>query len=150
MAKRLVSSALAACLCIAASVPAEAASWLEMNFWLSGPNYEGIIPFCQDPRVGGKIAFKFAQREGEYWNSPLRIQGIDRQHEIAYRPWGPGYIPRRFCQARVLTSDGHYRTLSYVIAEDLGTIGATWGVEWCLAGLDRNLAFAPGCRMAQP
>jgi len=50
----------------------------------------------------------------------------------------------------VLTSDGHYRTLSYVIAEDLGTIGATWGVEWCLAGLDRNLAFAPGCRMAQP
>jgi hypothetical protein len=29
-------------------------------------------------------------------------------------------------------------------------IGATWGVEWCVAGLDRNWAYHPACKMAQP
>jgi hypothetical protein len=129
---------------------AEAATLLEKNFWLSGPNYEGIIPFCEDPAVAGKITWRFAQKEREYWNSNLVIQAFELPHEIAYRPWGPSYIPRRFCIARVLTSDGRHRQVSYVIGEDLGIIGATWGVEWCVSGLDRNLAYAPGCAMARP
>jgi hypothetical protein len=40
--------------------------------------------------------------------------------------------------------------LSYSIAEDLGVIGVTWGVEWCITGLDRNFAYAPACKMAEP
>jgi hypothetical protein len=127
-----------------------AASLLEKNFWLSGPNYEGIVPFCEDPGVAGKITSRFNAKEREYWNSDLSIQTFDRQHEIGYRPWGPGYIPRRFCTGRVMTSDGRYREVSYSIAEDLGAIGASWGVEWCVSGLDRNLAYAPGCKMARP
>jgi hypothetical protein len=129
---------------------AQAASLLEKNFWLSGPNYEGVLPYCDNPGVTGKIASRFAKRESEYWNSSLRLEAFDRQREIAYRPWGPSFIPRRFCVGRVLVSDGTYRKVSYSIAEDLGIIGATWGVEWCIAGLDRNLAFAPACKMAEP
>jgi len=26
----------------------------------------------------------------------------------------------------------------------------TWGVEWCVVGLDRNWAYNPTCKMAQP
>jgi len=26
----------------------------------------------------------------------------------------------------------------------------TWGVEWCVVGLDRNWAYNPACKMAQP
>jgi hypothetical protein len=132
------------------AVPAQAASLLEKNFWLSGPNYHGILPYCEAPAVSGKIASQFASREQKYWASNLRIEGFDRIREIAYRPWGPDYIPRRFCTARVLTSDGHYRSVSYFIAEDLGFAGFSWGVTWCVAGLDRNLAFAPNCKMARP
>jgi hypothetical protein len=152
----LVANSLVANSLVAASIvsmliaPAEAASFLEKNFWLSGPNYEGVIPYCDDPGVTGKIASRFAKRESEYWNSNLRLQAFDRQREIAYRPWGPSFIPRRFCVGRVLVSDGSYRKVSYSIAEDLGIIGATWGVEWCIAGLDRNFAFAPACKMAEP
>jgi hypothetical protein len=25
-----------------------------------------------------------------------------------------------------------------------------WGVEWCVVGLDRNWAYNPACKMAQP
>jgi hypothetical protein len=26
----------------------------------------------------------------------------------------------------------------------------TWGVEWCVVGLDRNMAYNPNCQMARP
>jgi hypothetical protein len=26
----------------------------------------------------------------------------------------------------------------------------TWGVEWCVVGLDRNWAYNPACKMARP
>ncbi|MDQ0473706.1 hypothetical protein [Labrys wisconsinensis] len=146
----MVARLAALMLAVLAATPAGAASLLEKNFWLSGPNYDGDLPACHDPGVADKIVSRFATKESEYWHSSLTIQLFDRQREIAYRPWGASYIPRRFCTARVMTSDGRYRRVSYAIGEDLGIIGATWGVEWCVAGLDRNLAYAPACKMAQP
>ena len=59
-------------------------------------------------------------------------------------------IPRRFCTGTVTTSDGVRRELSYVVAEDTGIIGWGWGVRWCVVGLDRELAYAPACKMARP
>ena len=47
-------------------------------------------------------------------------------------------------------SDGRKRAVSYWIGEDTGMIGASWGVEWCVAGLDRNWAYNPRCKMARP
>jgi hypothetical protein len=29
-------------------------------------------------------------------------------------------------------------------------IGASWGIEWCIDGLDRNWAYNPTCKMARP
>jgi hypothetical protein len=28
--------------------------------------------------------------------------------------------------------------------------GASWGVEWCIVGLDRNWSYNPACKMARP
>jgi hypothetical protein len=50
----------------------------------------------------------------------------------------------------VRISDGSNHTLHYSIGEDTGMIGSTWGVEWCVVGLDRNWAYNPACKMAQP
>ena len=49
-----------------------------------------------------------------------------------------------------LFSDGTTHVVNYWIGEDTGFIGASWGVEWCVVGLDRNWAYNPRCKMAKP
>jgi hypothetical protein len=149
---RLGGVVLAACI-LALATRADAASWLEKNFWMSGPRYDAVLPVCEDPAVLGRIAARFAEKESRFWQSALQILGFDRIRETAFRPWAPGApdaIPRRFCSGTALVSDSRARTIYYWIGEDTGMIGASWGVEWCVVGLDRNWAYNPGCRMAQP
>ena len=142
------SLAAVAMLVLGALAPAQAASWLEKNFWLSGPRYEGVLPVCEAGL--DTIAARFAQKEGRFWNSDLQIQGFERVRQIAFSPWAEGTIPRRFCSALALVSDGRKHAVYYSIGEDTGMIGASWGVEWCVVGLDRNWAYNPRCKMARP
>src|SRR5262249_28627840 len=96
------------------------------------------------------IRSRFGDKEGQFWNSNLQIVNFERIREIAYRPWAEGTIPRRFCTGRALISDGRWRTVHYSIIEDGAMIGWTWGVQWCVVGIDRNWAYNPRCKMAQP
>jgi hypothetical protein len=130
------------------SAPAQAAGWLEKNFYLSGPNYDGVLPPCE--AALGRIAARFGEKESRFWNSDLQILDFERVRETAYRPWAAGTIPRRFCSAVALVSDGRKHQVNYWIGEDTGMIGASWGVEWCVVGLDRNWAYSPRCKMARP
>ena len=70
---RKIILALAA-LGLAAATPAKAASLLEKNFWLSGPNYDAVLPLCDDPAVSDKIASRFARKENNYCGSDLTLQ----------------------------------------------------------------------------
>ena len=145
---------LGSALAVLAAVPptgtALAANWLEENFYLSGPRYDGVLPPCDAQAALGKITARFGEKEHAFWNSALKIAGFDQVREIAYRPWAANTIPRRFCSATVYISDGTRHSLHYSIGEDTGMIGATWGVEWCVVGLDRNWAYNPACKLAQP
>ena len=141
---------LAAAIGLALSGPAGAASWLEKNFYLSGPRYDAVLPPCDYPSALSTIQSRFATKEGRFWNSDLALLEFDRVREIAFRPWVDGAIPRRFCSARVLVSDGRRRAVYYSIVEDAGMIGATWDVQWCVVGIDRNWAYNPRCQMARP
>jgi hypothetical protein len=129
---------------------ARAASWLEMNFWLSGPRYEGVVPPCDYPDALTKITSRFNQRENRYWVTDLKIFAFEEIRETAFRPWAANTIPRRFCSGIVEISDGSKHVIHYSIAEDTGMVGMTWGVEWCIRGLDRNWAYNPACKMARP
>ena len=91
---------LAAALGVLATVPASAANWLELNFYLSGPRYDRELPQCNASTALSAVAVNFAQKEGRFWNSALRIVGFEDIRETAYRPWAPNTIPRRFCSAR--------------------------------------------------
>ena len=113
-------------------------------------SYSGELPPCDDPGVLARITDRFGQTEGEYWNSSLQIQAYDRIQSIGIRPWGLDHTPRTFCVARAHFNNNSIREVSYSIAEDLGIIGFGYGVEWCVGGLDRNLAYAPDCKMARP
>ncbi|MGV7031927.1 hypothetical protein [Methylobacterium dankookense] len=114
--------------------------------------YDANIPGCQDPGVLEKVSDQFAEKEAKFWNSSLTIVAFDRIERTAWRPYGLDYIPRRFCSATATTSDGVRRKVDYSVRENLGIIGSTWGVEFCIHGLDRDLsyAYATACRMARP
>lgn len=129
---------------------ANAANWLEKGIWLSGPRYDGVLPTCESPAVLDLVASRFATKEGRFWNSPLQIVGFDQVRETAYRPWANDTIPRRFCRGAAMVSDGVKRRVYYSIVEDGGMIGNSWGIEWCVDGLDRNMAYNPHCKMARP
>jgi hypothetical protein len=113
-------------------------------------DYSGELPPCDDPGVLSRISGRFEQKESEYWSSSLQIAAYDRIRSIGIRSWGLDHIPRTFCVARARLNDNSLHEVSYSIVEGLGIIGFGYGVEWCLEGLDRNLAYAPDCKMARP
>ena len=129
---------------------AGAAGWLEKNFWLSGPRYDSNVPLCDEHRPLDKIVARFATKEGRFWNSALTIVGFENIREVAWEPWSSSTIPRRYCTASVLVSDGKRHQINYSIIEDGGMISASDGVEWCVVGLDRDWAYNPNCRAARP
>jgi hypothetical protein len=113
-------------------------------------SYGAALPSCADPSVLSQISSDFATREGRFWASPLTIVTFERVGEVAWRPWGLDYIPRRYCTGTVIVSDGYRRRVNYSVREKLGFIGVGWGTEWCVVGLDRNYAYAPLCKQALP
>ena|SRR5436190_1074537 len=144
---------LGLCAFVLAALPVDAATaagWLEMNFYLSGPRYDGVLPPCDYPDALVKISSRFNEKENNFWNTDLKIVAFKHIRETAFRTWAAHSIPRRFCSGIVEVSDGQRHLIHYSIAEDTGIIGATWGVEWCVVGLDRNWAYNPACKMAQP
>lgn len=102
--------------------------------------------------TSGQVANQFAEKEAKFWNSSMTIVSFDKIERTAWRPYGLDYIPRRYCSAVATTSDGVRRKVDYSVRESLGIIGAKWGIEFCVHGLDRNLAYAyaTACRMARP
>ena len=130
--------------------PANAASIFEKLFYMPGPRYDAVLPPCQEPAALDKIQKNFGTKESRFWNSELKIVEFRDVHELAGTPRPEGVIPRRFCSGQALISDGIWRRVDYSIVEDGAMIGWNWGVEWCVVGVDRNWAYAPGCKMARP
>jgi hypothetical protein len=148
---RLLASAVLALAfsALCASQP-RAANWFEKNFWLSGPNYDRVVPSCDYPPALDRIIANFRTKEYRFWNSEMRIVGFENIQELDFLPWAAQSIPRRYCRGIAVINDGGRHTIYYSIAEDTGMIGMDWGVNFCVAGLDRNWAYNPACRGAGP
>jgi hypothetical protein len=147
---RISCLALALAASLFAVSPVPAANIIEKNFWLSGPRYDAVMPPCDYPAALDRIIGNFRTKEARFWNSELQIVGIEHIHQTAVLPWAAQDIPRRFCSGTAVINDGAKRAIFYSIAEDTGTIGMDWGVEFCVVGLDRNFAYGPACRAARP
>jgi hypothetical protein len=147
---RIACGALALALSAFFLSQARAAGWLEKNFWLSGPRYDRAMPACDYAPALDRIIGNFHTKEFRFWNSELRIVGIEDIRETNTMPWAAQTIPRRYCSGTALINDGARHPIFYSIAEDTGMIGMDWGVNFCVAGLDRNWAYGPACRAAQP
>ena len=112
--------------------------------------FSGDMPVCDDSGVLSTISGRFGQTQREFWNSQLSIDGFDRVREIGFRSNGLDYIPRRFCVARAAMSDTKERTVIYNVVSSFGILGLTWGVEWCVDGVDPNHAYGPDCEAIRP
>src|SRR5271170_4871102 len=95
-----------------------AANWLEKNFWLSGPRYDRDVPACDYPPALDRIIGNFDTKEIRFWNSELRIVGVENIREIDFLPWAAQAIPRRFCSGMAVINDGAKHAIYYSIAED--------------------------------
>ena len=156
--RRLKSVAAVALLALAIPAtfsPAQAASPLEKNFYLSGPNFDGDLPACD--AALDRISSQFSDTQAHFWSNQVAIVGYERVREVAYSPWALGSNPRRFCTAVALVSDARWpqvpyrkHVVKYSIGEDTGFAGFDWGVEWCVTDYDLNWAYNPRCRMAGP
>jgi hypothetical protein len=150
MSARIARLALALALSIVSISQSRAANLLEKNFWLSGPRYDQVLPPCNYRAALDRIIGDFQIKEARFWNSRLQIVGIENIQQTALLPWAAQSIPRRFCSGTVVINDGARHAIFYSIAEDTGIIGIDWGVNFCVVGLDRNLAYGPACRAARP
>ena len=130
---------------LAASVPVQAGPFERLL-----TRNTGYVPSCDSSWALNVISWRFGYKERRFWGSPESISQFGDVREIAYRPWGPDFIPRRFCSVKVRVSDLRDTTVYYSIIEKDGFAGVGWGVEWCVVGYDRNLAYAPNCRAARP
>lgn len=147
---RIACGALALALGLVCSSEPRAASWDEKNFWLSGPRYDRVIPTCDFGPALDRIMANFRTKEARFWNSELQIVGIEDIRETAVLPWAAQSVPRRFCAGMALINDGLRHAIYYSIGEDTGMIGMDWGVNFCVAGLDRDWEYGPACRAAKP
>lgn len=112
--------------------------------------YAADLPTCGDPTVLATISTRFTETGEKFWGSDLTIVEYANIKPVAWRPWGLDTIPRRYCTAQVTVSDGRHTRIDYSVREDLDFFGNGFGIEWCVLGLDRNLAYSPSCRMARP
>jgi hypothetical protein len=121
--------------------------------------FHSTLPACDDSGVLSTITGRFAETENTYWGGVHAIESYDRVREIGFRSNGLSYIPRRYCIARALMIDPQVppddrarreRTVVYSVVAAGGIIGWTWGVEWCVVGLDRMHAYAPDCYVLKP
>jgi len=137
--------------------------------------WKAVMPACDSPNAFHIVRDRFSQRE-IYWGSNLAILGFERVRETGFRTAGLDFIPRRFCSAKAIMNDQKTRDVYYVVGEDLGITGADApsgilqqltfglltsrtdtsslainpGIDFCVAGLDRNYAYGLNCRDARP
>jgi hypothetical protein len=150
MSGRIACVALTLALSVASISQSQAANWFEKNFWLPGPLYYRDMPACDFPAALDRIIGNFHTKETGFWSSELKIVGIENIRETAVLSWAAQSIPRRFCSGTALINDGVRHPIYYSIGEDTGMIGMDFGVNFCVVGLDRNLAYGPACRAARP
>ena len=125
---------------------AEAANLWELNFWLSGPKYEGRVAPCE--AALGTITSQFRKRE-QLLEFALQITGYAGSMRSRSGP-GSRTIFRAAIARRRHAERRRPRTVYYSVIEDGGFASFGSGVEWCVVGLDRNWAYNPACKAARP
>ncbi|MAW87711.1 MAG: hypothetical protein CMJ42_14415 [Phyllobacteriaceae bacterium] len=117
-------------------------------------NFIGFDAQCDDARVLRVITGKFAHQVRHVPHLPdVRIVSFDHVHERRFVPASKAthtMISRRYCQATAHMSDGHRRSVWYMIEDGMGFAGKFGdGVQFCVAGFDRWKVYNAWCRVVR-
>ena len=113
------------------------------------------VPECASPLVLREVIKKAKYAEQRQWQDDLVIETIDhvrqtrlttpREHGIRIL----GTRDRRWCRGNAHMSDGHTRTVYFLIESRAQVFDQGFGVESCIAGLDRWNVYGGDCRVLQ-
>jgi hypothetical protein len=144
---RFTTSVLAALIGICAPLAATPAA-----FAADLPGYVdhgGDAGVCGESWVLNKITSRFRHQVRHVPNLPdVAITDFRRIHQHRYLPASDNWpIGRRYCGATVALSNGHDRTIWYLIEEGQGYASVGDNVEFCVAGFDRWMVYNGRCRI---
>lgn len=130
---------------MAGFLPAQAADYY-------GPNEqpqiyeEALVPACTDARVLAEVEDQFEYGAVHMLQTDYTVEEFRDLVEKAYFPITEDRpIERRYCQGQALISDGHKRTVYYVVSHPLGFASISWKTEGCVLGLDRWYVYGANC-----
>lgn len=107
---------------------------------------------CTSASVLGRVKGNFRYMVNHVPYQPdVEITGFERIRENPYpgvmNDWGGSRVARQYCRATALLSDGHKRSVWYVIEAGMGFASLGNNVESCVAGFDRWHVYDGYCRV---
>lgn len=146
MRDRILSLVLGAALAFGSSAYAFAA-----DYYGAEPKAEiypeALVPACEDPKVLAEVEDQFEYGAVHMLKTGVVIEEFSDLFEKAYFPMTEDRpIERRYCQGEALVSDGHRRTVYYVVSHPLGFASIGWKAEGCVLGLDKWLVYGANCQ----
>ena len=102
---------------------------------------------CDSPAVFRTITHRFRIADRNVIQRDLAIVDYFDVYERNYTPATDMHlIARRYCQGKVSMSDGHTRSIWYLIESGQGFAGIGDNVEFCIDGLDPWHVYGAYCR----
>ncbi|MDA4846989.1 hypothetical protein [Hoeflea poritis] len=102
---------------------------------------------CDSPAVLRTITHRFGIADRNVLHMGIAIEDYFNIHQNRYTPrTDTEFIERRYCHGQVAMSDGHTRTIWYLIESGQGFAGIGDNVEFCISGLDSWHIYGANCR----
>lgn len=102
-------------------------------------------PSCE--QVTGTVSSRFAQNMRGFLDMDLSIANFGIISESRLEPRDETHrVERRYCQAKVTTTDGARRQLWFLIESSWGYAGLGSSVEFCVSGLDPWHVYGAHCK----
>lgn len=102
-------------------------------------------PSCE--QVTGTVSSRFAQNMRGFLGLDLSIAEFGFIHQSRLEPRDDTHpVERRYCLAKVATTDGERRRLWYVVEDNWGYAGLGSSVEFCMSGLDPWHVYGAHCK----
>jgi len=103
------------------------------------------FPHCHDEKVLEKIIERFNWAEDNTFQRGFYLGNIERVRERVVQT--NSAIPRRYCRGHARLTNGRHPTIYYLIEGGQGFAGNSFGVEFCMSGLDPMREYDGSCRV---
>ncbi|MBW8318545.1 MAG: hypothetical protein K0M49_04470 [Arenimonas sp.] len=102
-------------------------------------------PSCE--QVTGTVSSRFSRNMRSFLGLDLSIATFGVIHQDRFEPRDDTHpVERRYCEAKVITTDGAQRRLWYVVEDNWGYAGIGSSVEFCISGLDPWHVYGAHCK----